>query len=81
MLIAALCLSMCTRSYELKIVDMTKFHAFLNYLAIPYMGLRVSGVKLVISPIIWNLIEFHVSASMYLILKQKVKQCDIQIIS
>jgi hypothetical protein len=36
------------RSYELKIVDMIKFHAFLNYLAIPYMGVRVSGVKLVI---------------------------------
>ena len=37
-------------SYELKIANMIKFHAFLIYLAIPYMGVRVSGLKLVISP-------------------------------
>jgi hypothetical protein len=29
---------------------MIKFHAFIIYLAIPYMGVRVSGLKLVISP-------------------------------
>jgi hypothetical protein len=42
-------LSMCTRSYRLKIANMIKYHAFCIYLAIPYMVVRVSGVKLVVS--------------------------------